>query len=123
MKSVFLSVMLVAGMVCVREGEWVVYEGKEGPGKGKHVVLLSGDEEYRSEESMPMLGQLLAERHGFMCTVLFPIDPATGEIDPKYTKNVPGREALKSAALGLLNWRVREVRAGQLQRVVECCLR
>lgn len=23
---------------------WVVYSGKDGPGKGKHVVLISGDE-------------------------------------------------------------------------------
>jgi len=28
--------------------DWVVYEGKSGPGKGKHIVFLSGDEEYRS---------------------------------------------------------------------------
>ena len=28
----------------------VHYKGKAGPGKGKHVVLVSGDEEYRSEE-------------------------------------------------------------------------
>src|SRR5688572_24867176 len=26
---------------------WLVIEGKEGPGKGKHIVLISGDEEYR----------------------------------------------------------------------------
>ena len=39
--------------------KWVVYEGGEGPGKGKHIVLLAGDEEYRSEEAMPMLGVTL----------------------------------------------------------------
>jgi hypothetical protein len=27
----------------------VVYEGKSGAGQGKHIVFLSGDEEYRSE--------------------------------------------------------------------------
>ena len=32
------------------KNEWVVYEGNEGPGKGKHIVLVSGDEEYRSNE-------------------------------------------------------------------------
>ena len=36
---------------------WVVYEGKDGPGKGKHIVLVSGDEEYRSEEALPQLGE------------------------------------------------------------------
>ena len=54
---------------------YVTYEPKEGPGKGKHIVLLAGDEEYRSEEAMPMLGKLLSQRHGFKCTVLFDIDP------------------------------------------------
>ena len=34
----------------------------EGPGKGKHIVLLAGDEEYRSEEGLPMLGKILSQR-------------------------------------------------------------
>ena len=61
---------------------WVVYDGDDGPGKGKHVVLVSGDEEYRSEEALPQLGKILAKHHGFKCTVLFAIDPADGTIDP-----------------------------------------
>src|SRR5688500_4637412 len=52
----------------------VVYEPKDGPGKGEHVVLVSGDEEYRSEEGLPMLGKILSQRHGFRCTVLFAVD-------------------------------------------------
>lgn len=35
--------------------QWLDFEGKTGPGKGKRIVLMSGDEEYRSEESLPML--------------------------------------------------------------------
>ena len=65
--------------------EWVVYEGNDGPGNGKHIVLVSGDEEYRSEEALPMLGKILATHHGFRCTVLFAINPETGEIDPEGT--------------------------------------
>ena len=45
--------------------------GATGPGKGKNVVLISGDEEYRSEEALPQLAKILAKRHGFTCTVLF----------------------------------------------------
>ena len=37
---------------------WVVYEGKDGPGVGKHIVLVSGDEEYRSEEALVQLGKI-----------------------------------------------------------------
>ena len=54
---------------------WVAYEGKKGPGKGKHIVFVSGDEEYRSEEALPMLAKILAIHHGFRCTALFAIDP------------------------------------------------
>lgn len=84
----------------------VVYDGKEGPGKGKHVVLLSGDEEYRSEESMPMLGKLLSQRHGFKCTVLFSVG-ADGAIDPTKGESVTGAEALDSADLVIMCLRFR----------------
>jgi hypothetical protein len=99
--------------------DWVVYEGKDGPGHGKHIVLLSGDEEYRSEEGLPLLGKILAVRHGFKCTVLFPIDPKTGEINPNYTKNVPGMEALKNADLVIMLWRFRELPDDQMQHFVD----
>ena len=28
----------------------------QGEANGKHIVLIAGDEEYRSEEAMPMMG-------------------------------------------------------------------
>ena len=78
---------------------WVVYDGYDGPGKGKHIVLISGDEEYRSEEALPQLGKILAKRHGFKCTVLFAVDPATGMIDPNNQTNIPGLEAAQYGRL------------------------
>jgi hypothetical protein len=111
--------VLAAVMTAVAAKEWVVYEGKEGPGRGKHIVFLSGDEEYRSEEGLPMLAKILAVRHGFKCTVLFPINPQTGEIDPKYTKNVPGIEALDSADLAVVLWRFRELPDEQMEHFVQ----
>ena len=87
---------------------WVTYEGKEGPGKGKHVVLLAGDEEYRSEEALPQLAAILSERHGFRCTVVFSIKAATGEIDPNTADNQPGLEALGSADVCILSLRFRK---------------
>ena len=119
MKSLLGLVVLFVAVAVADAKEWVVYEGREGPGKGKHIVLLSGDEEYRSEEGLPMLGKILAVRHGFKCTVLFPIHPATGEIDPKYTKNIPGMEALKSADLVIMLWRFRELPDEQMQNFVD----
>ena len=76
---------------------WLTLEGEEGPGDAKHVVLVSGDEEYRSEEGLTQLAKILAKHHGFTCTVLYAIDPETGEINPMNQKNVPGLEALQKA--------------------------
>lgn len=100
-------------------GPWVVYPGGEGPGKGKHIVLVSGDEEYRSEESMPMLGRILADRHGFKCTVLFSVKPEDGTIDPVNQKNLPGLENLQSADLMIIATRFRELPDEQMKYVDE----
>jgi hypothetical protein len=99
--------------------DWVEYEGKEGPGKGKHIVLLAGDEEYRSEEALPMLGKILAMRHGFKCTVLFPINPADGTIDPNVQTNIPGFEKVKEADLVVLFFRFRELPDEQMKYFVD----
>ena len=70
-----------------------------GHAKGKNIVLISGDEEYRSEESLPQLAKILSTYHGFRCTVLFAINPKDGTIDPNQLDNIPGLEALDSADL------------------------
>lgn len=74
----------------------VSYPAKPGAGGGRHVVLLSGDEEYRSEESLPMLGKILSQRHGFRATVLFSVDP-DGTINPKASTSLSNPEALDTA--------------------------
>jgi hypothetical protein len=86
---------------------WVSYPGGEGPGKGKHVVLLAGDEEYRSEEALPMLGKILSQRHGFKCTVLFSVD-ADGTINPDKGESLGMPEALDSADTILMSLRFRK---------------
>ncbi|HUV62877.1 MAG TPA: ThuA domain-containing protein [Sedimentisphaerales bacterium] len=98
---------------------WVVYDGFDGPGKGKHIVLVSGDEEYRSEEALPQLGKILAKHHGFKCTVLFAIDPTAGTIDPDITRNIPGLEALRSADLMIIATRYRDLPDEQMKYVAE----
>jgi hypothetical protein len=74
----------------------VTYAAKAGANRGKHVVFLSGDEEYRSEEGLPMLAKVLSQRHGFKTTVLFSLDP-DGTINPKNTKSLSNPSALDSA--------------------------
>lgn len=97
---------------------WVVYDGFDGPGKGKHVVLVSGDEEYRSEEALPQLGKILAKHHGFRCTVLFAIDPSDGTINPNVS-NIPGLEHLKTADLMVIATRFRNLPDEQMKHVVD----
>lgn len=101
------------------EDPWLVFEGKEGPGKGKQVVLVSGDEEYRSEEALSQLGKILAEQHGFKCTVLFAIDPKTGNVQPNVVTNIPGLEALKTADLMIIATRFRNLPDEQMKLIDE----
>lgn len=112
-----LFTMLIVTLSCqAQEGElWIQYEGGEGPGKGKHVVLVSGDDEYRSEEALPMLAKILSERHGFKCTVLFAIDPENNTITPNYPNNIPGLEHLKTADLMIMMLRFRELPDDQMK--------
>ena len=98
---------------------WIVYEGNEGPGIGRHIVLVSGDEEYRSEEALPLLAKLLAVHHGFKCTVLFAIDTETGEINPEEQTNIPGLHNLKTADMMVLFTRFRELPDDQMKYIVD----
>ncbi len=85
----------------------VQYEGGEGAGQGRHIVLISGDEEYRSEEGLPMLARMLSTHHGFRCTVLFAVDPETGIVNPHVIDNIPGTELLDDADLMFIQTRWR----------------
>ncbi len=98
--------------------QWQTYAGKEGPGKGKSVVLIAGDEEYRSEEAMSQLGKILSQRNGFDCTVLYSQhsgDP--GVIDPNHQTNIPGLEALRTADLMIIATRFRNLPNSQMKEI------
>ncbi|HEV8061891.1 MAG TPA: ThuA domain-containing protein [Gemmataceae bacterium] len=90
----------------LRADDWLTFAPKPGPGQGKHVVFLAADHEYRSEEGLPMLAKILSQRHGFKCTVLFPI-AGDGTIDPNNTNSLPGASALDSADIVVMLLRYR----------------
>jgi len=98
--------------------EWVTYEPPAGKSNGKHIVWLAGDEEYRSEESMPMFGKLLSQRHGFKCTVLFSQDPG-GIINAHNQTNVPGLHLLASADLAVNAFRFRELPDADMKHIID----
>ncbi|MSU33859.1 MAG: hypothetical protein EXS36_01890 [Pedosphaera sp.] len=89
--------------------QWLSYAGGDGPGKGKRIVLIAADQEYRSEQSMPMMAKILSKHHGFDCTVLFAVNDK-GDVDPTMPvypekgkefkeHHIPGLEHLASADL------------------------
>lgn len=95
----------------------VVYEGTEGPGVGKHIVLIAGDHEYRSEETLPAMARVLAQRLGFKCSVFFTLD-ADGFIEPG-SSDIGGLEALQTADLLIVGLRFQDFPAEQMQHVVD----
>ncbi|UCG46265.1 MAG: ThuA domain-containing protein [Phycisphaerales bacterium] len=122
--ATMLVILPAAGLICMATkpagaDPWVVYEGRKGPGAGKHIVFVTGDEEYRGEDSMPMMAKILARRHGFKCTVLFAINKETGEIDPQTVDNIPGLEALETADLMIMFLRFRELPDEQMKYIID----
>ena len=93
----------------------VTFPAASGPGGGRHIVFLAGDEEYRSEEALPMLAKILSRRHGFKTTVLFPVDE-DGTINPKNTASISNPEALDSAAAVVMMLRFRNWPDEQMAR-------
>jgi type 1 glutamine amidotransferase len=125
MKSMGLRSLFVAALVALFVGTahaddlWIKFDGGDGPGKGKHIVLVSGDEEYRSEEALPQLAKILSKHHGFKTTVVFAIEPGTGEINPNKGDNIPGLEALQTADLMIIATRFRHLPDEQMKFIAD----
>ena len=105
---------LAVGCITANAADWLTLPAKQGMSNGKNVVLVSGDEEYRTEESCPMLAKILSQKYGFNCVVLFAINPDGGYIDPNFQKNIPGTAALDSADLLIISTRFRQLPDDQL---------
>ena len=109
--------------------QWLTYPGGEGPGKGKQIVLIAADQEYRSEQSMPMMAKILSTHHGFDCTVLFCVNEK-GEVDPtmpvhaekgKELKehHIPGLEKLATADLVIFFTRLLTLPMSEREMIVK----
>lgn len=109
--------MLAASLAMASQPQTLEIPAGEGPGKGRHVVLLAGDEEYRSEEALPQLAKILARRHGFRCTVVFSL-ASDGTIAPDEQTNQPGIEALRSADTCVVFLRFRKWPEAQMREFV-----
>jgi len=108
--SIILSICLLLGGTA----GW----SEEAPVK-PHVVFVTGDDEYRSEITMPMIAKILEERHGFRCSIAYAVDPETKQRNPKYQKNIEGLEALKTADLMVIYTRFRALPDEQLNLILD----
>jgi uncharacterized protein len=98
MKKYLIFVSLFCLLACTS----FIFQTKHKP----HIVFVFGDEEYRSEESMPMLGEILKRELGAKITLCYPID-SLGFVNPNVNDNISGLKALKNADLMVLfcRWR------------------
>ncbi len=111
-------VLFVASLATAAAQSSLVFSPPAGvAAKNKHVVLLSGDEEYRSEEALPMLAKILSQRHGFKCTVLFALD-ADGTINPENQKSLADSAALDSADAIVMSLRFRQWLEADMNRFI-----
>jgi type 1 glutamine amidotransferase len=112
------TLAIVAASTPLAADQFLVFE-PHAPHHPKNIVLISGDEEYRSEELLPELAKILATHHGFRCTVLFAIDKKNGTINPDEVSNIPGLEALDSADLMVILTRFRDLPDAQMKHIVD----
>jgi hypothetical protein len=97
LKPILLKPILLMATSALALAAPLTFEGTDGPGKGKHIVFIANDHEYRSEETCPLIAKILAKHHGFKCTVLFGVDES-GHIKGGGTP-IPNMEVLKDADL------------------------
>ena len=105
-----------AGRRQSKNANTVVWEGKRGAGKGKHIVFIAGDHEYRGEETLPALARILAKNHGFKCTFIVTTDPKTGEIKPG-SNHITNLAALKTADLMVVALRFQRFPDAEMQHI------
>ena len=82
------------------------------------IVFLTGDEEYRSEESMPMLAKILQRDYAFDVSVGYSL-AEDGTIDPNATTSLTGTEELDDADLLVLFLRFRRPDEPSFQRILD----
>jgi len=110
---------LLASLLCFTAAQAstaITYEGTSGIGKGKHIVFLASDHEYRTEETSPALARILAKHHGFKCTVVFGVDKE-GNIEAG-SSNISGMAALKDADLFVIFARFLNPPAAEMDHII-----
>lgn len=110
MTRLLLSFFLLTNLVFAEasgDKKILEFKAKGSGGKAKQILLIAGDEEYRSEESMPMLAKILSERHGFNTQVIFSWDSKENIINPNDQRGMLHFNLLDKADLVIIGTRFR----------------
>lgn len=86
------------------------------PTRVRHVVFVAGDEEYRSEETLPLLAQIAQRELSIRTTVCLP-RATDGTIDPERPDHIDDLAALDSADLMVLFTRFRALPDEELRPI------
>lgn len=106
LKHISVSLIIICMMACTSES------------KQDHIVFVIGDEEYRSEESMPMLSRLAEKELGVKVSLCFSTD-SLGIVDPNRLDHISGLEALADADLMVMFTRFRALPDHQLKPIMD----
>ncbi|MGH9158782.1 MAG: ThuA domain-containing protein, partial [Vicinamibacteraceae bacterium] len=77
-----------------------------------HVAFVTGDDEYRSEVTMPMIAKILSEEHGMRTSV------ASAKPTPQSKEHIEGLEALDEADLMVIFTRFRQLPDEELRHIL-----
>ncbi len=78
-----------------------------------HIVFVTGDDEYRSEITMPMIAAILEKAHGFKTSI------ASARPRPQAKDNIEGLDALRTADAMVMFTRFRALPEAQLQQILQ----
>ncbi len=114
----FISILFFSYCAQPTEPKNKVEESIPEKVENSHIVFVTGDEEYRSEESMPMLAKIAQKELGAKVSVCYALNE-DGIIDPNIKDNIVGLEALETADLMVIFTRFRALPDNQLKYILD----
>jgi len=102
--------LVLLGFAAVASG--LGAQAPTAPGRAPHVVFVTGDDEYRSEISMPMIAAILEKRHGLRTSVAY------AKPTPQTKDRIEGLEALATADLMVMFLRYRALPDVELNQIL-----
>lgn len=105
-----MALSAFVGLVC---GAEIVSSQVAADRDAPHVAFVTGDDEYRSEVTMPMIAKILSEEHGWRTSVAY------AKPTPQTKDHIKGLEALDEADLMVIFTRFRRLPDEELRHILD----